>query len=77
MRGQDAQHAQMFSYLSPEQPVPANHPLRPLRAMVDKALLALSARFSELYSPIGRGNDLNMRAPMAHGLAGSPLQHRN
>jgi transposase len=54
MRGQDAQQAQMFSYLSPEERVPADHPLRPLRAMVDKALLALSPRFAKLYAPIGR-----------------------
>ncbi|NIP73764.1 MAG: IS5 family transposase [Gammaproteobacteria bacterium] len=54
MRGQDAHQAAMFSYLSPEERVPADHPLRPLRALVDKALAALSPRFSELYSPIGR-----------------------
>jgi transposase len=54
MRGQDAQQAALFSYLSPEERVPADHPLRPIRKMVDQALAALSPRFSELYSPIGR-----------------------
>ena len=38
MRGQDTQQAALFSYISPEQRVPADHPLRPIRAMVDKAL---------------------------------------
>ena len=54
MRGQDSQQAQIFSYLSPEHRVPADHPLRPIRKMVDKALNALSARFDELYAATGR-----------------------
>ena len=44
----------MFSYLSPEERVPANHPLRPIRLMVDEALKALSPAFSGLYSAFGR-----------------------
>jgi len=44
----------MFSYLSPEERVPANHPLRPIRQMVDEALKALSPAFSGLYSAFGR-----------------------
>jgi transposase len=44
----------MFSYLSPEERVPANHPLRPIRLMVDDALKALSPSFSRLYSAFGR-----------------------
>ena len=54
MRGQDTQQAALFSYISPEERVPADHPLRPIRAMVDKALKALSPRFDELYSYTGR-----------------------
>ncbi len=38
MRGDDEQQAGMFSYVSPEQRVPADHPLRPMRAMVDAVL---------------------------------------
>jgi len=38
MRGNDTQQGAMFSYLSPEQRVPANHPLRPIRQMVDRVL---------------------------------------
>jgi transposase len=44
----------MFSYLSPEERVPAKHPLRPIRLMVDDALKSLSAAFSRLYSEYGR-----------------------
>ena len=40
MRGDDRQQAGMWSYLSPEQRVPADHPLRPIRAMVDAILAA-------------------------------------
>jgi transposase len=44
----------MFSYISPEERVPADHPLRPIRSMVDRALKELSPRFAELYSHTGR-----------------------
>ena len=44
----------MFSYISPEQRVPMDHPLRPIRTMVDEALVGLSRRFNKLYSKIGR-----------------------
>src|SRR5450432_1446522 len=54
MRGTDTQQSSMFSYLSPEERVPANHPLRPIRLMVDDALKALSPSFSQLYSAFGR-----------------------
>src|SRR4249919_535336 len=54
MRGTDTQQSSMFSYLSPEERVPANHPLRPIRQMVDEALKALSPDFSGLYSTFGR-----------------------
>ena len=54
MRGTDSQQAHMFSYVSPEQRVPADHPLRPIRAMVDAAFARLSPRFAALYSHTGR-----------------------
>jgi transposase len=44
----------MFSYLSPEDRVPADHPLRSIRLMVDDALKALSPAFKRLYSEFGR-----------------------
>src|ERR1700754_2942647 len=54
MRGDDRQQGAMFSYVSLEQRVPEHHPLRPIRDMVDKALVELSAAFEGLYSRVGR-----------------------
>jgi len=54
MRGQDTQQAGMFSYLSPEERVPATHPLRPIRQYVDTALTALSPQLTRLYARTGR-----------------------
>ena len=54
MRGQDNQQSDMFSYLSPEQRVRPDHPLRAIRAMADRALWSMSARFDEMYSHTGR-----------------------
>jgi transposase len=54
MRGPDDQTSEMFSYLSPEQRVRPDHPLRPIRRMTDQALVALSPRFTKMYSDIGR-----------------------
>jgi len=54
MRGNDEQQAAMFSYLSPEERVPRDHPLRPIRRMADEALREMSRRLAKLYSPIGR-----------------------
>jgi transposase len=54
VRGDDQQNGHLFSYLSPEQRVPADHPLRAVRRMTDAALSRLSARFAALYSDIGR-----------------------
>jgi len=54
MRGFDYQQSAMYSYLSSEQRVPADHPLRPIREMVDRALKGLSRRFNEIYSATGR-----------------------
>jgi len=44
----------MFSYLSPEERVPADHPLRAIRKMVDIALRALSPVFNRMYIAFGR-----------------------
>jgi transposase len=44
----------MFIYLSPEDRVPADHPLRPVRLMADIALEALSPVFNRMYVAFGR-----------------------
>ena len=54
MRGHDEQTHHMFSDLSPEQRVPADHPLRAVRALTDHALKTMSRRFAGLYAKTGR-----------------------
>ena len=54
MRGDDDQQEMVFSFVSPEQRVPADHPLRPTREMVDRVLRELSPEFDALYARIGR-----------------------
>jgi transposase len=54
MRGDDVQQEAMFSYLSPEARVPRDHPLRPIRDMVNQALVELSGEFQAMYSREGR-----------------------
>jgi len=54
MRGDDPQQQAMFSYISPEARVPKDHPLRPVRVMVDNALVDLAPLFKEMYSHTGR-----------------------
>ncbi len=54
MRGEDRQQQAMFSYISPEARVPEDHPLRPIRIMVDKALSDLAPVFQDMYSEAGR-----------------------
>jgi transposase len=54
MRGRDTQQSAMFSYLSPEERIPATHPMRAIRRLVDQMLAGLSERFDEMYSTFGR-----------------------
>jgi transposase len=54
MRGEDLQQHELFSYGSLEERVPADHPLRPIRTMVDAALKDMSARFDTIYDEDGR-----------------------
>jgi transposase len=54
MRGSDEQTAGIFSYLSPEARVRADHPLRAIRLMTDQVLRDLSPRFDRMYSDLGR-----------------------
>src|ERR1700688_5294500 len=54
MRGNDKEQGHVFYYLSPEQRVRQDHPLRPIRTMVDKVLKELSPEFNKMYSQVGR-----------------------
>ena len=54
MRGFEEQTDALFVYISPESFVPKDHPLRPIREMVDTALENLSSVFCQMYSHTGR-----------------------
>ena len=54
MRGDDKHQAAMFSYVTMEQRIRADHPMRRIRALVDRALGKMDAMFEELYSETGR-----------------------
>ena len=54
MRGIDHQQSDMFSYLSPEQRVRKDHPLRAVRAMTDEILDSMSPLFDAMYAECGR-----------------------
>ena len=54
VRGPDEQSQHLFSYVSPEKRVPANHPLRAIRQITDRVLAKLSPTFTQIYAKIGR-----------------------
>jgi transposase len=54
MRGIDRQQSQMFSYLSPEERVGKDHPLRSVREMTDEILGRMSPLFDAMYAEGGR-----------------------
>lgn len=54
MRGTDRKQNAMFSYVSQEERIPQDHPLRNIRKVSDEVLKSLSRRFADLYSDTGR-----------------------
>jgi transposase len=71
MRGVDHQQSDMYSYLSPEQRVRADHPLRVVRAMADVARKNMSERFDARYAANGRPSippEKLFRAPLIQRL---------
>ena len=54
MRGDDEQQGGVFSYINPEDRIPQDHPLRAIRAMVDRGLKERWAHFEALYARRGR-----------------------
>src|ERR1035437_2813860 len=54
MRGPDLQQAAMFSYITLERRIPADHPLRAIRRLTDRALERMSGELDKLYAPTGR-----------------------
>ena len=54
MRGNEKQQGSLFSYVDLESRIPATHPLRSMRQLVDKALAGLNKDFDEMYASGGR-----------------------
>ena len=54
MRGSDDQNGSLFSYVNLEERIPARHPLRKIREVVNAALATLDADFDRLYADEGR-----------------------
>lgn len=54
MRGRDEQQASVFSYVSAEERIPQDHPLRAIRRTVDQVLDAMSKEFDAVYAKGGR-----------------------
>src|SRR5271169_5406489 len=54
MRRPDHQQPKLFYSFCPESLIPADHPLRAIKKMVDESLKALDEQFSRMYSSYGR-----------------------
>lgn len=54
MRGVERNQTQLFSYLSIEERLPVDHPIRMMKALVEPVLAELSPRFDALYADGGR-----------------------
>lgn len=54
MRGSDQVTGSLFSYVDLEERIPARHPLRKIRAVVNDPLRSLDAEFDRLYAGEGR-----------------------
>ena len=70
MRGDDDQQDGMFSYISPEKRVPADHPLRPIRKMVDEILKGDVAEVREAVLQCGASVDCPGAAVEVTAVAG-------
>jgi transposase len=69
MRGSDTTIGSLFSYVDIEARIPAQHPLRLIRRIVNDVLVSLDAEFAALYEPTGRES-----IPPERLLRGSLLQ---
>ena len=54
MRGSDTRTGELFSYVDLEDRVPAKHPLRVIRRLVNEVLVALDLEFAKIYAATGR-----------------------
>jgi hypothetical protein len=71
MRGKDIQQSAMFSYVSPEERVPADHPLRPIRTIggrgLERTVPIVRATIRGLGSSLDRAGEAVARAATARG----------
>jgi transposase len=56
MRGENYEQDRVFSYRSPAERVPMDHPLRAVKEMANRALKELSPEFDKMYAPTGRSS---------------------
>jgi transposase len=56
MRGTDGTQESLFTMAKLEDFVPADHPLRPIRVLVNEALERLNGRFNAIYADMGRAS---------------------
>src|SRR5690606_38616752 len=54
MRGESDNQTSLFSYVSLESRIPDHHPIRKIRAVVDKALAEMAPEFDAMYAASGR-----------------------
>jgi len=54
MRGNTSEQVEILSTLTPDELVPADHPIRRIKVIVDGALAELDADFAAMYSRVGR-----------------------
>ena len=54
MRGDETEQAAVMLFITPDQKVPRDHPIRAIKAIVDRALTSLSPVFNQMYSKRGR-----------------------
>ena len=54
MRGSDERSGELFSYVDLQDRVPAKHPLRLIRRIVNEVLVALDSEFTKIYADSGR-----------------------
>ena len=69
MRGVDQRTGGLFSYVDLEQRVPAKHPLRLVRSVVNEVLAALDSDFSKAYADSGRPSIAPERPQQSLGAA--------
>jgi hypothetical protein len=77
MRGIDVFSEQLFTVKRLEEFIPANHPLRPVREMINGALQRLDGLFERIYEPAwkGRASEHRTGETGACDAAASVLQH--